>query len=110
MNLTNITKIILSPHEYDDSDRLLKDGIVLFFIILLTTVALYLTDILTLSISEFTIFFVSTSLLALMLSRYEKIKQESERYFERHSPELKDAVDIKTNELQEQKDMFESRF
>ena len=88
----------------------LKEGMRWIAGMIAVMVVLYLTDIIELKLSEFMIFFVSTSFFAFLLSRYEKIKQRSEKQFLHHNQELKEAVNKKTNELRLQKEMFETLF
>ncbi len=88
----------------------LKEGIVWFVSLSVLFIALYIVGILHISISEFAIFFISTAMLALLLTRYEKIKDKSENRYAVHAQELQSAVDEKTNELRAQKEMFETLF
>lgn len=88
----------------------LKEGMRWIIVMIAVMIVLYITNIIELKFSEFMIFFVSTSLLAFLLSRYELIKQSSEKQFLEHNQKLKEAVDKKTNELRLQKEMFETLF
>ncbi len=88
----------------------LKEGIRWVIAMVTILMILYQTNIIELEHSEFIIFFVATALLAFLLSRYEKIKQESEQQFLNHNKELKEAVEKKTQELKLQKEMFETLF
>ncbi len=62
------------------------------------------------NLSEFIILFFGMLLMAVLLSRYEKIKEENVAHYKRDADELQEAVKSKTNELLEQKKMFESLF
>ena len=88
----------------------LKEGVVWFITMSFIIIALFIADLIQITLSEFMIFFISTTVLALLLSRYEKIKEESEHYFTIHAQELQKAVEEKTNELRAQKEMFETLF
>ena len=88
----------------------LKEGVIWFLAMSLVFIGLYIADILHVSLSEFTIFFVSTAMLALLLTRYEKMKVKSEQRYTIHSKELQNAVQEKTEQLQAQKEMFETLF
>lgn len=77
----------------------LKEGIRWITGMILILVVLYITNVIKLELSEFIIFFVATSLLAFLLSRYEKIKQKSEKQFLRHNKELVDALRTKSDFL-----------
>ncbi len=88
----------------------LKEGVIWFITMSFIIIALFIVDLIQITLSEFIIFFISTTVLALLLSRYEKIKEESEHYFTIHAQELQKAVEEKTNELRAQKEMFETLF
>ncbi len=88
----------------------LKEGVLWFFAMIGTIAILYMTNTIQLELSEFFIFFISTALFAVLLSRYENIKIKSKEYFLDYSKRLEQAVHSKTHELNEQKNMFESLF
>ena len=88
----------------------LKEGIRWVTATLLLILTLFITNIIDISIPDFIIFFVATTILSLLLSRYEKIKYDSQLDFFNRSKELKEAVRVKTLELNSQKEMFEAIF
>lgn len=88
----------------------LKEGIRWVISTLLLILTLFITNIIDISIPDFIIFFVATIIMSLLLSRYERIKYNSQQDFFNRSKELTDAVRAKTLELNSQKEMFEAIF
>lgn len=77
----------------------LKEDIRWIIVMLLAMLVLYIASIIVLELSEFIIFFIATAFLIFFLSRYEHIKQASEKQFLQHNKELKEAVNRKIDEL-----------
>ena len=88
----------------------LKEGIIWFLVTMGIIIGLFVSGLIEISFPEFIVFLIATSVFALLLSRYEKIKIDSQRQYMTHSQELIKAVKEKTLEVSAQKDMFESLF
>ena len=87
-----------------------KEGRVWFGVMLLTLISLFMAKIIHISLLEFSVFIIVNTLLAFFLIQNEKIKEMSEHILLNHTKNLKKAVDEKTLELQDQKDILELLF
>jgi len=84
----------------------LKEGIIWSMSLMVILLILYFFSIIQVELSEFMIFFIATTLLAFLLSRYQSIKQDrEEQYFihqtelEKQMQELRRAVTVKSDFL-----------
>jgi len=87
-----------------------KEGKLWFIGLIGVVTVLFILKIINMSAMSFIIYLVTSSLLAFFFTKYEKIKDTSEKFFLNYTDELNMKVDEKVAELQEQKEVLESLF
>ena len=87
-----------------------KEGKKWFIAFMTLLIGLFLISKINISLFSLVLLIIVNSALAFFLIQYENIKKQSEEYFLDNEQKLQLAVDKKTLELKEQKDMLESLF